>query len=154
MGHAMGILFGRSKKAGKEKEVIELDNELIELDIEVENGAVSEDSSIEEVYLSVPPDVVELDASAQPSSSSIVSETGKKFNSLVITDEVDVSDVSAYRNLFETVERQRTPRLKQLDLDIEILERRRSFHQSLRPKKKPVEVRCLIFSTSITFQQG
>lgn len=51
----------------------------------------------------------------------------------------DMSSVLAYKKLLQSVEK-RTSRLKSLDFEIELNEKRRSVLQSLTPKKKPVDV--------------
>lgn len=138
----------------KDKEVIELDEEVVD----VEN-AKSEDSSIEEVEVieddepeanrAVPNlkelDLIVLDGSNQPSSSSVVSDLSNavlKVTKLTLGSEKDISSVSAYKELLSQVEG-RDSRLRRLSFDIELNEKRRSALHSLRPKKEPVQVRIL-----------
>jgi sentrin-specific protease 1 len=141
---------------GKEKE-----KEVIDVDTDNEKGSrgggVSEDSSIEEVDVvnGVVVNVQELDAKTMdrglfPSSSSAVSDLTngnlrveneeKMLNSLSLNHERDLSSVSAYKKLLESVEK-RTSKLRNLSFEIEVNEKRRSIFQLLRPATKPVEVK-------------
>jgi len=102
----------------------------------------------------------ELDAKTMnggllPSSSSAVSDltngnlrvdnAEKMLDSLSLNRGQDLSSVSAYKKLLETVER-RTSKLRNLSFEIELNEKRRSIFQLLRPAKKPVEVKFLLLS--------
>lgn len=143
----------------KDKEVIELDEEE-----EEETNQVSKDSSIEEDGTDESDqrprevDVQELEtkmvgceaqATQPPSASSVASDlttltmtTTSKVESsemLGLLSLLNPEDLPSYKKLIEAVER-RTPKLKHLDFQIEVGESRRAHYESLRPKKKPVEV--------------
>lgn len=134
----------------KDKEVIELDEEVVDIE-----NTKSEDSSIEEVEVieddepeanrAMPHlkelDLIVLDGSNQPSSSSVVSDLSNavlKVQDLTFGSEKDISSVSAYKELLSQVQG-RDSRLRRLSFDIELNEKRRSAIQSLRPKKEPVQ---------------
>ena len=164
---AKNVTFGAFRYSSKDKEVIELDKE-------VEDDRVSEDSSIEEVVAIVEddqegPSVVdygqELDTkmvdcgtqATHPLASSVVSDlttttntafkedsAGKMLDSLSLNREAGVPSKAAYKLLIESVER-RTPKLKHLDVQIDFLWKKRYMLESLRPQKKPVEVNVLSF---------
>ncbi|XP_038874862.1 ubiquitin-like-specific protease ESD4 isoform X1 [Benincasa hispida] len=83
----------------------------------------------------------------QPSSSLVIVdltndnskvENAEKMLGALSLDR-DLSSVSAYKKLLQSVEK-RTSRLKSLDFEIELNEKRRSILQSLTPKKKPLDV--------------
>ncbi|OAY56009.1 ubiquitin-like-specific protease ESD4 isoform X2 [Manihot esculenta] len=59
----------------------------------------------------------------------------KMLDSLVLNGEVDVSSVDVYKKLLESAER-RNGRLKALDSEIELNQKKLSFYQSTRPVKK------------------
>ncbi|XP_048428280.1 ubiquitin-like-specific protease ESD4 [Pyrus x bretschneideri] len=159
---AKNAAFDAFRYSSKDKEVIELDKE-------VEDDRVSEDSSIEEVVAieeddQEGPSVVdygqELDTkmvdygtqATHPSASSVVSDlttttntafkedsAGKMLDSLTLNREAGVPSKAAYKLLIESVER-RAPKLKYLDVQIDFHWKKRSMLESLRPQKKPVEV--------------
>ncbi|KDP27803.1 hypothetical protein JCGZ_18883 [Jatropha curcas] len=136
----------------KEKEVIDVDNELEKSGKEV----VSDDSSIQEV------EAIEEDGREDRSmvfdrrsgegvvdvkiveERSVVTVDGniglqyasKMLDSLTLNNEVVVSSVEAYKKLLGMAER-RDGRLKELDFQIELNEKKLSFYQSIRPVKKP-----------------
>ncbi|XP_059450439.1 ubiquitin-like-specific protease ESD4 isoform X2 [Corylus avellana] len=164
MGNILSYKYNNAKNSalrairhltkGKEKE-----EEVIDVDTDNEKGSggggVSEDSSIEEVEVvnGVVVNVQELDAKTMdrglfPSSSSAVSDLTngnlrvdneeKMLDSLSLNHERDLSSVSAYKKLLESVEK-RTSKLRNLSFEIEVNEKRRSIFQLLRPAAKPVE---------------
>ncbi|XP_023549234.1 ubiquitin-like-specific protease ESD4 [Cucurbita pepo subsp. pepo] len=136
------------------KDFIDLDS-----DSETERGA-SGDSKNEDGIEAIKDDkpdqrtrevntVQELDAKMknvhQPSTSVVVDLTNadsKVENAEAMLGALsldrDLSSVSAYKKLLQTVER-RTSRLKSLDFEIELNEKRRSILQSRTPKKKPLD---------------
>lgn len=73
----------------------------------------------------------------------------KMLDSLVLNGEVDVSSVDVYKKLLESAER-RNGRLKALDSEIELNQKKLSFYQSTRPVKKleekAVEVTVFVLS--------
>lgn len=93
----------------------------------------------------------EAQATQQPSASSVASDlttltmttTSKVENAemlgLLSLLNPEGVDLPSYKKLIRAVER-RTPKLKHLDFQIEVGESRRAHYESLRPKKKPVEV--------------
>nr|XP_023876063.1 ubiquitin-like-specific protease ESD4 [Quercus suber]POE81666.1 ubiquitin-like-specific protease esd4 [Quercus suber] len=134
-------------------------NEVIEVDSDNEKAGVSEDSSTEEVEVVPNVEVLDLDNSNEvmergvqhlPSSSSQVSgylangnlrmdNAEKMLDSLSLNQEVvELNNVSAYKKLLEAAER-RSSKLKNLNFQIELKEKERSFLQTLQPAKKPVE---------------
>ncbi|KAK6254500.1 hypothetical protein SCA6_015805 [Theobroma cacao] len=127
----------------KEKEVI-----FVEDDDEKEKEVVSDDFSVEEVEVieKGKTNVEEEEKNVQPSSSSVVTELNNgslrvenALDMLSLNNEVaDVSTLEAYRKLLESAER-RTPKLKDLDFQIELNEKRRAALQALRPEQKPEE---------------
>ncbi|CAK9328988.1 unnamed protein product [Citrullus colocynthis] len=94
--------------------------------------------------------VEELDAKImnvhQPSSPSVVVDLTNDNSKVESTEKMlgalsldrDLSSVSAYKKLLQNVEK-RTSRLKCLDFEIELNEKRRSILQSQTPKKKPLD---------------
>ncbi|KAG8636567.1 ubiquitin-like-specific protease ESD4 isoform X2 [Manihot esculenta] len=144
----------------KDKQVIDADNVLEK----PEKQAVSEDSSIEEigaiegdgregrsmvldqrsrddlvcnkddndVKIVEERSVVTLDGNVE------VQNAGKMLDSLVLNGEVDVSSVEVYKKLLESAER-RNGRLRALDSEIELNQKKLIFYQSTRPIKKPDE---------------
>ncbi|XP_062175471.1 ubiquitin-like-specific protease ESD4 isoform X3 [Alnus glutinosa] len=160
MGNILSYKYDKAKDSAlrairhwtKEKEVIDVDTDE---EKGSGGGGVSGDSSIEEVEIvnGVVANLQELDAKTMnggllPSSSSAVSDltngslrvdnAEKMLDSLSLNRGQDLSSVSAYKKLLETVER-RTSKLRNLSFEIELNEKRRSIFQLLRPAKKPVE---------------
>lgn len=159
--------IGALRCLSKDKEVIDLDS-----DTQTERGA-SEDSKTEEevevievdkqdgrsMFSDQRPLVQELDVKMldvhQPSSSydviDLKNDSSKMENAEkmlgALSLERDMSSVSAYKKLLQSVEK-RTSRLRSLDFEIELNEKRRLLLQSQTPKKKPLDVR---FFTSIVF---
>ncbi|KAL5541864.1 hypothetical protein UlMin_009574 [Ulmus minor] len=134
---AKSLAFGALRFWKKEKEVIELDDE-------VEDGKASDDSSIEVVEVieddgqERTPEANGVVPSLQNVAGSSIEPAQKMFGSLSINREIDVSDVSAYKKLLEEAER-RNSKLRQIDFDIKLAEKRWSGFQALRPAKKPVD---------------
>lgn len=150
----------------KEKEVIEVstdnekggvseDSSIEEVEV-VEGGLEGRSVASEhgEVFNGAVANVQELDAKVLdhellPSSSSAashltngnsrVNDAEKMLDSLKLNSGRDMS-VSAFKKLLEFTER-RTPKLRNLNFEIELHEERRSMFQQLRPAKKPVEVK-------------
>ncbi|KAG7996032.1 hypothetical protein I3843_01G139200 [Carya illinoinensis] len=148
----------------KEKEVIEVstdnekggvseDSSIEEVEV-VEGGLEGRSVASEhgEVFNGAVANVQELDAKVLdhellPSSSSAashltngnsrVNDAEKMLDSLKLNSGRDMS-VSAFKKLLEFTER-RTPKLRNLNFEIELHEERRSMFQQLRPAKKPVE---------------
>lgn len=153
----------------KDKEETELDTE-VETDRASEDSSIEEIEVLEEdgreglcVVLDqrsrevngVVTNVEEMDAkmvdhgNQQPSSSVVfngtlkVDSTEKMLDLLSLNSEHMASDFP-YKKMLESAEK-RNPKLRQLDWEIEVNEKRRSFFQWLRPKKKPVEVKFYFF---------
>lgn len=151
----------------KDKEVIELDEEeeeeinQVSKDSSTEEIVVlEEDGSDESDQRPREVGVQELEtkmvggeaqATQPPSASSVASdlttltmtttskvESAEMMGLLSLLNPEGV-DLPSYKKLIEAVER-RTPKLKHLDFQIEVGESRRAHYESLRPKKKPVEV--------------
>lgn len=97
--------------------------------------------------------VEEKEKPVQPSSSSVVTELNN--GSLRLEHALDILssnrelsmgyDLETYKRLVENAER-RIPKLKDLDFQIELNEKRRAGLQALRPEKKPEEVKFLLLS--------
>lgn len=161
---ALATILSRNKE--KEKEVIRLDEEEDE-----QQNRVSDDSSIEEVVdlgEDDEPEVQEVErktavAKQQPSASSVASdfttltmngsslrveESAEKMRELL---SLDPEDLPRYKKMIEELERQRAPKLKQLGFEIQVTESKRALFESLRPKKKPVEVSFCLFLCSVKF---
>lgn len=166
---AIGALRSFGSLRSFPKDVIELDSDTptergasgdskFDQDVEViedykqEGRSMSMDQRPREVDT-----VQELDAKMmdvhQPSSSSVVVdltndnskvENAEKMLGALSLDQ-DISSVSAYKKLLQSVEK-RTSRLKSLDFEIELNEKRRSILQSQTPRKKPVDV-CFLSSS-------
>ena len=134
------------------KDAFELDS-----DTQTERDASGDSKDDEEVEVIEDVTVQELVAKKmdahQPSSSSVVidltDEDSKVENAEkmlgVLSLDREISSVSAYKKLLQGVEK-RTSRLKTLDFEIELNEKRRSILQSQTPKKMPVDV-CFISSS-------
>ncbi|KAG6593970.1 Ubiquitin-like-specific protease ESD4, partial [Cucurbita argyrosperma subsp. sororia] len=127
------------------KDAFELDS-----DTQTERDASGDSKDDEEVEVIEEVTVQELVAKKmdahQPSSSSVVidltDEDSKVENAEkmlgVLSLDREISSVSAYKKLLQGVEK-RTSRLKTLDFEIELNEKRRSILQSQTPKKMPVD---------------
>ncbi|XP_039023145.1 ubiquitin-like-specific protease ESD4 isoform X2 [Hibiscus syriacus] len=125
----------------KEKEVI-----FVEDDEKKETGAVPDDLIVEEVeIIEKGKNNVEEVRHFQPSSSSAVPELNN--GNLRVASSLDMSslreisnvqDLEAYKKLLEIAER-RNSKLKALDIQIELNEKRKAGLQALRPIKKPEE---------------
>ncbi|XP_065863656.1 ubiquitin-like-specific protease ESD4 [Euphorbia lathyris] len=152
--------FGTLRHFLKDKQVIDVDNELQKSQKEV----VSEDSSVEEVGAREADGregrSIVLDQSSRDGALSnkddddddvkIVEERSvvtldedmgveddrKMLDALVLRAGLD--DVGVYKKLLESVDR-RNGRLEELDFDIQLIEKKLSFYQSTRPVQKPAE---------------
>ncbi|XP_022723180.1 ubiquitin-like-specific protease ESD4 isoform X2 [Durio zibethinus] len=134
--------FDTLRYSKKEKEVI-----FVEDGEEKEKEVVSDDFSAEEVEVVEKGKnnvEVEEERHVQPSSSSLVTELNNEslrvehvLDILSLNREVStVYDLEAYKKLVESAER-RTPKLKDLDFQIELNEKRIAGLQALRSEKKP-----------------
>ncbi|KAE8725881.1 Ubiquitin-like-specific protease ESD4 [Hibiscus syriacus] len=125
----------------KEKEVV-----FVEDNKKEEKGAVADDLIVEEVEgIEKGKYNVEEVEHFQPSSSSAVTELNN--GNLRVESPLDMSslreisnvqDLEAYKKLLEIAER-RNSKLKLLDFQIELNEKRKAGLQALRPVKKPEE---------------
>ncbi|KAK8525310.1 hypothetical protein V6N13_123173 [Hibiscus sabdariffa] len=112
-----------------------------------EKPVVTDDLIVEEVEaIAKGKNNVEEERHFQPSSSSAVTELNN--GSLRVESSLDMSslreisnvqDLEAYKKLLESAER-RTSKLKELDFQIELNEKRKAGLQALRPVKKPEEL--------------
>ncbi|XVF62582.1 hypothetical protein PTKIN_Ptkin09bG0019900 [Pterospermum kingtungense] len=140
-----GQAFDASRYLQKEKEVI-----FVEDEEEKEKEVALGDFSVEEVEVienEKKNNVEEKERPVQPSSSSVVTELNN--GSLRVEHELDMLllnqvvstdyDLETYKKMLEIAER-RTPKLKDLEFQIELNEKRRAGLQALRPEKKPEEV--------------
>ncbi|XP_057430352.1 ubiquitin-like-specific protease ESD4 [Lotus japonicus] len=126
--------------------------EVIDVDAESSGRGVSDDSGVGEVV-----EVHDLEAKVvvdggvvrrrQSTSSPDSALTNKGDNSLKVVvsggkvwgSEIDFSSVQAYKKLIESADR-RDDRLKRLEFEITLNEKRRETFNLLRPKKELVEV--------------
>lgn len=85
----------------------------------------------------------------QPSSSVVPNATVKVENAEKMLDLLSLNREHKagdfpYKKMLESAEK-RNPKLRQLDFEIKAAEKRRSFFEWLLPKRKPLEVKCLLF---------
>ncbi|XWS39027.1 hypothetical protein CRYUN_Cryun18bG0015000 [Craigia yunnanensis] len=143
LSNAKRQAFGALRYFKKEKEVT-----FVEDDEEKEKEVVSDDFSVEEVEVieKGKNNLEEGERHFQPSSSSVVTELNNgslrvenALDMLSLNREVsDVYDLEVYKKLLKSVERRAT-KLKDLDFQIELNEKRIAGLQALRPEKKPEE---------------
>ncbi|KAL4385980.1 hypothetical protein GQ457_09G023750 [Hibiscus cannabinus] len=149
MGNFLSCRFNNVKRPAwdalshfkKGKEVI-----LVEDDEKKEKGTVTDYLSVEEVeIIEKGKNIVEEERHFQPSSSSDVTELNN--GSLRVESSLDVSslrrisnvqDLEAYKKLLECAER-RNSKLKDLDFQIELNQKRKTGLEALLPGKKPEE---------------
>ncbi|GMI80108.1 EARLY IN SHORT DAYS 4 [Hibiscus trionum] len=149
MGNFLSSRFSNVKRPAwdalshfkKEKEVI-----FVEDDEKKEKGMVTDDLRVEEVeIIEKAKNSVEEEKHFQPSSSSAVTELNN--GSLRVESSLDMSslrkisdvqDLEVYKKLLESAER-RNSKLKELDFQIELNEKRKAGLEALRPEKEPEE---------------
>ncbi|XP_022760577.1 ubiquitin-like-specific protease ESD4 isoform X2 [Durio zibethinus] len=134
--------LGALRYLKKEKEVI-----FVEDDEEKGKEVVSDDFSVEEIEVieKGKNNVEEEERHVQPSSSSAVTElyngssrVESALDMLSLREVSNVTDLEAYKKLLMSAER-RTSKLKDLNFQIELNEKRITGLQALRPEKKPEE---------------
>ncbi|GMI70304.1 EARLY IN SHORT DAYS 4 [Hibiscus trionum] len=125
----------------KEIEVI-----FVEDDEKKEKGVVTDDLIVEEVdVIEKGKNNVEEERHFQPSSSSAVTELNngslrveRSLDMSSLRDISNVQDLEAYKKMLESAER-RSSKLKELDFQIELHEKRKAGLQALQPVKKTEE---------------
>lgn len=168
-GEAKTLAFDACPFLRKDKEETELDTE-VETDRASEDSSIEEIEVLEEDEREGPCVVLDqrsrevngvvanvekmdtkfVDRGNQQPSSSVVSNatlkvdsTEKMMDLLSLNSEHTASDFP-YKKMLESAEK-RNQKLRQLDWEIEVNEKRRSFFHWLRPQKKLVEVKFCFF---------
>ncbi|GAV74912.1 Peptidase_C48 domain-containing protein [Cephalotus follicularis] len=140
--------LGALRYFGKEKEVIDIDNDDDDSSVK-EVEVIHDDDDDGQERRSVGADVKMVEElNFQPSSSSVVTnggnvkieDAGKMLDSLSLQPKVDVSSKEVYKKLLEDVDK-RNPKLKALGFEIELNVRRWKLVETMRHLREPVEKR-------------